>query len=307
MGSSLLMNDPAWRPILQQAAMKTKAFSAAFMGDTFFRPFSAQSDLVYDAIDSDHQQVLIIAHRGFGKTSAARAAVLKKICFRQSKFIVPVSSTASAAELSAANMQQELQTNMLIRNIFGDLRDPDNWAVKHFIAGDTYILPRGAEQQIRGLNFRNERPNFFLVDDLEDSEAVSNPERRAKLKQWFFSDLMGSVDRGKKDWKVVVIGTLLHEDSLLATLMEDPAWHVVNIPLCNDNLQSMYPEYMSDEEVRKLYDSYVRLGIPDTFAREYQNKEVSGNLSCKVPEREAENDRDEYTASAPKNVLPMLI
>lgn len=275
MSESALMQDPVWRKLLETSALDTKAFASTFMGDTFFRAFSQQSSKVFEAIDSGKQKVLILAHRGFGKTSGAKAAILKRVCYRQSKFAVYVSATATSAEMSTSNIQSELISNPMITNVFGELKSKDAWSKENFIAGDTYVLPRGAGQQVRGLNYRGTRPDFFVVDDLEDAEGVASEERRAKLKQWFFADLLNSVDRGNKDWKIVVIGTLLHEDSLLANLRKDPTWHIVEIPLCDDNLNSYYPEFMDDTEVKKLYEGMREQGQADVFAREYQNKPIS--------------------------------
>lgn len=94
-------------------------------------------------------------------------------------------------------------------------------------------------------------------------------EQRKKLKEWFFADVMNSIDRSVP-WKVVFIGTLLHENSLLADLLDDPTWHHVEIDLCNDNLESNWPDFMTDEEVRALYESYKVQGLLDVFYREYR-------------------------------------
>ncbi len=276
MTQSMLLQDTVWRQLLEKSAVDTRAFASTFLGDIFFRPFSKQSKLVFEAIDSPAQQVLIVAHRGFGKTSGAKAALLKRICYREARFALAVSSTASFAEQLAGNLMAEIQGNALIQNVFGSLKDGENWSKQHFKAGDTFVLPRGAGQQVRGQNYMNRRPDFILVDDLEDPEGVASPDRRLKLKQWFFADLLNSVDRGSKNWKVIVIGTLLHEDSLIANLMDDPAWHIVNIPLCDDDLISCYPDFMDDSGVRALYDKFLAQGQADVFAREYQNKPISG-------------------------------
>src|SRR5690606_28977398 len=90
----------------------------------------------------------------------------------------------------------------------------EQWVVN--IAGkEICIMPRGAGQQIRGLLFKNHRPDRILVDDLEDPEKVDSAEGRAKTKEWFFADLMNCVDRGSKNWRIYVVGTILHEQSLL--------------------------------------------------------------------------------------------
>ena len=109
------------------------------------------------------------------------------------------------------------------------------------------------------------RPGLIIIDDLEDSESVRSEEQRAKRKSWLFADVLNSIDRSKKDWRIIVIGTLLHEDSILANLMEDRDWEHVHLALCNDRFESNWPDFMSNMEVLKLADSFRRQGLIDDF------------------------------------------
>ena len=279
--ASPFMQDPVWRRLLIESSQSTKCFATTFLPSRFDRPFASISDQIFEAIDNPKiQKVVIAAPRGWGKTTIDTIAYpARNICFGLKKFIVPVSNTADKAMMDAGNLRQALVTNDskcgdIIPTVFGDLKG-DNWGVKQFVAGDTFVLPRGAGQQIRGLNYNGHRPDLIVVDDLEDAEGVMSEERRAKLKQWFFADLMNSVDRSRNDWKIVVIGTVLHEDALLCNLLKDESWFRIRLSLCDDNLKSNWPEFMSDEKVAELFEDYRKQGQADTFAREYQNKPIS--------------------------------
>ena len=57
------------------------------------------------------------------------------------------------------------------------------------------------------------RPSLIIVDDLEDLAFVKSQENRDKAYNWLSSDV---IPMGEKDrTKVMVIGTKLHEDSLI--------------------------------------------------------------------------------------------
>lgn len=278
---SPFLQDPAWASLISHSSFSTKLFATTFLPSYFSRPFAKITDQIFEAIDGPAQKVVIAAPRGWGKSSIDGLAFpARNICYRLKSFIVHVSNTADDAMIKARNLKHALVTNDtqrgdIIPTVFGDLRG-EPWGEKQFKAGDTFILPRGAGQQIRGLNFGGNRPDLIIVDDLEDAEAVMNEERRAKLKQWFFADLMNSVDRSSDNWKVVVIGTILHEAALLTQLLQDDTWQRISISLCGDDLKSNWPEYMSDEKVEELFTSYLNQGQADTFAREYQNRPISG-------------------------------
>jgi len=231
---------------------------------------------IFEVLDDNSiQQVVIAAPRGFGKTSLGMAYEAGKIVFREKKFIVPVSCTASQAILQGENLKRELLSNSTINRLFGPMKSSsfsqDQWITET----GTMVMPRGSGQQIRGLLFGDSRPDLIFGDDIEDSESVKSEEQRTKLKEWFFADVMNSVDRSKKDWKIVVVGTLLHEDSLLANLLEDPNWHPVLLELFDDNYHSNWPEFMDDEAVRKLVETYRKQKMLGTLFREYRNLPVA--------------------------------
>lgn len=263
--------------ILEQCFLSTKVTAKVLFPDRFYLPFSNLHNKIFEALDNDDiQQVAIAAPRGFGKSSIVNLAYpAKKILFREKQFIVPVSSTASQAILQSENLKRELLSNPIIGKLFGPMKS-DTFSKEQWITETgTMVFPRGSGQQVRGILYRNSRPDLIIVDDIEDSESVMNEESRRKLKEWFFADLMNSVNRNSKNWKIIVIGTMLHEDSLLANLVEDPNWHPILLELFDDNYKSNWKEFMSDEQVANLVESYRSQGLLDVLYKEYRNVVIS--------------------------------
>ena len=256
----------------------TKACASILFPDRFTRPFSSLHDQIFEVLDDDSIQLACIeAPRGWGKTSIVNLAFpAKKIIFQDTPFIVPISCTSTQAVMQGENLKQELLSNRNIQVLFGSMKSDsfakDMWITSTGIA----VMPRGSGQQVRGILHRNNRPGLIIVDDFEDSESVRSDEQRAKRKEWFFADVLNSIDRSKKDWRVIMIGTLLHEDSLLANLMEDDEWRHVHLTLCNDRFESNWPDFMSNEAVLKLADSFRQQGLIDTFYREYMGIMTAG-------------------------------
>ena len=177
--------------------------------------------------------------------------------------------------MDGENLKRELAGNLVVRKLFGDVKSESFSKEQWISSSGTMVMPRGAGQQIRGILYDIHRPDLIIADDLEDPEAVRNEDLRAKLKEWWFTDVCNSIDRSKNDWKIIVVGTILHEDSLLVNLLEDPEWHPVILSICDDDLKSNWPDLMSDEDVRKLHASHKRKGQLDLFYREYRNISVS--------------------------------
>lgn len=267
--------------IMALCLKSTEITAKMLFSDRFYLPFSSLHSEIFKVIDDNRlQKVVIKAPRGFGKTSIVNLAYPgKNILFRDKKFIVPISNTATQAVMQSENLKMELTSNIDINRIFGSVKSKsaDSPFSKEMWVTDfgTCVLPRGAGQQVRGILYGNSRPDLIIVDDLEDSEGVKNEEQRKKLKNWFFSDVLNSVNRGRDDWKVVVIGTLLHEDSLLANLLADPTWTKVELSICDDEYNTNWPDFMNNEQILELVESYREQGLLDTFYQEYMGQSIS--------------------------------
>jgi len=269
--------DKDLKSIMAECFLSTKMTSKVMFPERFYLPFSSLHDQIFEVLDNDDiQKVVIAAPRGFGKTSLINLAYpAKHILFRDKKFIVPISNSATSAILQADNLKRELVSNTLVQDFFGDIKS-NQWSKDQWItSGETMIMPRGSGQQVRGLLHGNYRPDLIVVDDLEDPEAVQSEEQRRKLKEWFFADVCNSINRARKDWKIVVIGTILHEDSLLVNLLEDASWHSVKLSICEDDYTSNWEDFMSSADVVKLANTYRDAGMLDVFYREYRNMPIS--------------------------------
>jgi len=285
------MSDPNnIRDILAACYQDSQTMAKVFLPERFWRPFDPQvHGQMFDLIDnSDNPLKAIAAPRGMGKTSIINLLLpMKAILFQESRYIVPVSATTDLAMQQAENLKQELIINPLVEKLYGPLAS-QNFSKRQWVVNigdqDICVMPRGAGQQIRGLLYRNYRPGLILVDDLEDPEAMDSEEQRAKKKEWFYADLLNCVDRGKgSQWQIIVLGTILHQDSLLEGLLDNPSWDSIRLELCDDNLNSLAPNFMSTKDVRTLYQQFKEAGKEDTFYREYRNNPVPISSDATFP------------------------
>ncbi len=275
--------DSTTEDLLVECCKSTKVCAKALFPDRFTRDFSSGHDEIFDILDDDSEKRVVIASpRGTGKTSCVNLVLpAQRILFKKSRYIVPISRTATAAEEQALNLRRELDTNETINKLFGSLKTPiwsrSNWEA--CLEGDdigTKVNPRGAGQQIRGLIHRNSRPDLIIVDDADDPQSVRSEEQRSILKSWFNKDVCNSIDRGSDNWRIIVIGTVLHEDSLLQNLIESKDWTSIVLQICDeDTYESRWPEFMSTEEVKKIVEEHREEFRLDEFYMEYMNMPIS--------------------------------
>ena len=253
--------------------------------ERFTMPFAdAVHGEIFKLIDGPERKVAIAAPRGWGKTSIVGLALMARyILYRHTGFICYINKSHDAASLQTENLRRELVTNRMIKHFFGDFRQRDVnksefdevFSKKAWVAYDTLVWPRGAGQQVRGVLFKNDRPGLIIIDDLEDPEKIENEEIRKGWRQWLYADVIKAVPRLHKNWKIVYIDTLKHEDSLLQHLMDSPDWASIRLEACDDSFKSSAPNFMSDEDVMKEWNEHVNAGQTDVFFRELRNLPIS--------------------------------
>jgi hypothetical protein len=153
------------------------------------------------------------------------------------------------------------------------------------------VTPRGPHTQCRGLHVVNisresiVRPTLWLGDDVEKTNDSDSDDQRAKLKRWFFMDVLNTVDASdnisfntdKSDWRVIIIGTKIHEDGLLANLMNLPDWEVVVLKLWRTTtvgVESNFPNFVSTTAVKERIKSAESSDTLGLLYRECQAESI---------------------------------
>lgn len=244
----------------------------------FTRPFSPKMQTLFEALDDRSlQQLVVIAFRGIGKTSIIQQGYAsREICFNETDFLLTLSSSATLAVMQSESLKVQLSTNPNLVSMFGAIKSEKR---ESFFSKDIWItsqgniiLPRGAGQQVRGLNVMNKRPSLLLTDDAENPTELKTDESVDAFRRWFFADYINVVDRGTSSWRHIVMGTKSIPKTILKDLQSDSAWTAIDIPLCDDKCKSYHPLFMSDEKVKELKDGFTRRGALSSFFSEYMNQ-----------------------------------
>ena len=181
-----------------------------------------QKQMFLDLANERIRQLVIVSYRGSAKsTIATMAYVLWAIIgIQEKKFVVIASQTQQQALQHLRNIRTEIESTELIRKDFCSLQDESTeWgtsglSIPKFKAK---IVTTSRTQAMRGIRNGAHRPDLFICDDIEDSESVKTAESRRDTDNWFHSEVKGI---GNLNTKYVIVGNLLHEDSLVMRLKE---------------------------------------------------------------------------------------
>lgn len=232
---------------------------------------------------------LIMLPRGFSKTTLLNGVNLYSTLFVLHKFIVYISHASPHAEMQLKNLKDELKHNTVLLSIFGNLV-PGNtsglsWTSDLFqTTNGVTFAARGKGGQIRGMNVRGDRPTLLLFDDVEDRESVSTEDQRLKTKQWFYRDAIPALAKRNSKAAVVVLGTLLNNDSLLVTLSRDPRFNTVVFGATDEEGEALWPEHVSLEKLEVEKQAAIRAGDLSGYYMEYYNQ-VRGGDNAKFTDK----------------------
>lgn len=81
----------------------------------------------------------------------------------------------------------------------------------------------GSGKRMRGLRHGPYRPDLAIGDDLENDQNVASPEQRDKLERWLTRSVL-RLGKADDSMDVIIIGTILHYDSVLNRLLKNPLW-----------------------------------------------------------------------------------
>lgn len=288
------------KELVAETLASTESFARVFFPETFKTEFNPLRKRICKWLDSSEQRVVIAAPRGLGKTTLCQVKAAQQIVSRAINYLVYVGQSESLAVAQTENLKRDLLMNEDLKRVFGSIKSKSSeaglseqfsklsWVAK--LSSEelgTLVLPRGAGQAVRGMKFGSKRPDFYIVDDFEDSKLIMSDENREKWKEWFYADLMMSVsqdEESEQSWRIVYIDTLKHEDALIQELLDSGDWAGEKLELCDESLKSNAPTFKSDETIRQLYEEHKKKGRLDVFAREYRNLVIAGENASFKPE-----------------------
>lgn len=231
---------------------------------------------IYGLITSLADRIALAAPRGFAKsTTCSLVFPLWMALTGRAKFIIIISDTYSQSKLFLETIKRELESNELIKYAFGE-QVTDKWAEGEIeLASGCKIMAKGQGMKMRGLKYGNTRPDLVILDDLENSELVESKDRRDKLERWFNAEVLPSL---AKVSKVVYVGTILHEDALLKKVLEKYDGWTTKFYQAIQNGQSIWPERLSIEELKKIQLEYKNRGLEHQFFAEYMNEPMDDSI-----------------------------
>lgn len=181
------------------------------------------------------------------------------------------------------DIKANLENNARLFQDFGDRRSIGTWAMDGFTTNDgIQFLPFGVEQSPRGVRFGSKRPNYGVVDDLNDKKTLKNDAISQEIYEWVKEDFMGALSA--RGWWLAVPQNKFHRNTVTAKFEHDAELrekvHLHRVNMLNAAGESNFPEHISTAQA---VDKIKSLGYYSS-QREYFNNPIEEG---KIFKREA--------------------
>lgn len=181
-----------------------------------------------------------------------------------------ISKSEESADRLLSDLQCELEFNTLLKADFNIRVDEGSWSTGEFKTADgMFFMAIGRGQSPRGIKNRGQRPDYIVIDDIDDDEMVRNPSRVSQAFDWCLSALLGAMDMGRG--RFVLVGNRIGKDSILSRFAERPDTHHTIVNALDASGEPSWKEKYSREEILKLR-TYMG---ERRFQKEYMNNPVN--------------------------------
>lgn len=213
-----------------------------------------------------------IWHRGAAKSTNMDVFVPMWLMIQQPRDInvmVLVGKSEDNAKTLLADVQAELQYNQRYIKDFGPQYNAGSWEEGQFVTqSGVAFFARGRGQSPRGLRYRSHRPDYVVVDDLDDDELVESPARVSHLFDWLRTALLGALDGGRG--RFFMVGNLIAKNSVLAKWSEIKAVSITHVNIYDSAGRVSWAAKWTPQEVRDL----EALQGYRAFQKEYMNNPI---------------------------------
>lgn len=134
--------------------------------------------------------------------------------------MVIASANEDKAVTLLSDIQAQFEANQRWRSDYRDKVSLGDWQAGNFSTNDGVgFWAFGRGQSPRGIRKMANRPNYAVVDDIDDKVIVRNDQRVREAVDWVMEDLYGALSINGA--RLVIAGNRIHQKSILAHLVGD--------------------------------------------------------------------------------------
>mgnify|MGYP000952048740 CR=1 FL=1 len=158
------------------------------------------------------------------------------------KFMVVIGSNHTAAIRLLNDIKSELEFNERLTEDFSVGKKSGDWADDNFSASNgTKFVALGMGQPVQGLRKGSERPDYIVIDDIDDLELSRNPARMTRLVKWIEGRVLGTF--GVQRSRLLIVNNCIAKDQVMSRMVQrKPHWRHFFKPALDAAGRPAWPE-----------------------------------------------------------------
>ena len=234
---------------------------------------------IMDLLRSGDEFVVLEAFREAGKTTKLEEHIILGGCFGNFHYLLLVGETYEKACQRLGAIDYECRTNQRLHDLFGGgvlaRKSIEN---KLFFKSGAFIQALGWEQEFQSFKDRSHRPDFAVLDDVENLERVRDGAAVDESMKKLYLDLIPAMDKERR--KIVNSQTRRAEDCMVTRLAGNEEWVYRGYPICNGPVEdeatvSNWPARYPMEWIRQEKRRYAKSGMVGYFLQAYMLQAVN--------------------------------
>lgn len=229
--------------------------------DDFTHPLA---DFHFDwirTLEKTHKNILIKGFRGSIKTTMIVAWLTYGICYKKFKFLI----WQSFGSASSARMTKQIAMNLLFNKklqadygelytLKGSREEMESKSIGDFdTKNGIKVMSASLGEKIRGAISRKNRPDMLVLDDIDVSDSVRNPEIIQKNYDKITGETIGALN--KEYARIIFLGNVITNDGIVPRFenekKNDKNWEIFVQPLYNAD-GSVAWDYFTNEMIEKI-------------------------------------------------------
>jgi len=205
------------------AEIDLEYFAKTYFPKYFSKDFCEFHTTVMQELDwlikNKSKRMVVGVPRGYGKSTLSSFLFpIYILLYKKLNFILLVSATEDTAIPFLNMIKDEISSNDLIIEDFGQLKKPNlKWSSTEIhLSNDTALAVRGIDGSIRGIRYKEHRAQLIIGDDLIKDDVAESASAREKLANTYKDSLLNA---GDENSRVLVVGTVLHNEDILSELL----------------------------------------------------------------------------------------
>ncbi len=226
-----------------------------------------------DTLEKTDLNILIKWFRGSIKTTIIVKYIVWVICYKKYNFIVWQSFGSDSSQRMTKQIALDLMNSKLeadygvLFSVNGSREDMEKKSIGDFdTKNGVKVLSASLGEKLRGAISRNSRPDLLILDDIDVTDSVRNPDIIQKNYDKITGETIGAMSKDKS--RIIFLGNVINDDWVVPRFenekADDKNWQIFVQPLYNQD-GSVAWDFFTPEKIEKIRSNEWEIAFSQNY------------------------------------------